>query len=286
MLFSICDVNDEVIVIEPFFSDYKIYADMLGIKLKSIKYNDFNSDDLYHLLSLKTKAILFSNPNNPNGDILQKRYIELLIKFARKNDIYIISDEVYSGLLYDDSFFSLANFDDKNIIIVDSASKKFNVCGSRIGFILSKSKKIINSISILNDSKISISRTEQYAITKMFDNYTKIIDENKNIYKNRMKKMCGLLDRYKIKYIYPKAGVSFLIELPINNCEEYILWVIEKYSLKSTSFVVTPAKDFYLTAEGNNKIRVTLTIEEDQMEFFVFMLQDSLKKFREESGIK
>ena len=282
ILYTICDCDDEVIVLEPFFSDYKIYADILGIKLISIKYNNFSAEDLNGVFSKKTKAILFANPNNPDGAIITNNSIHILINFAKKHNLYIISDEVYSGLVYDKEFISLSSFKYRNIIIVDSASKKLNLCGSRIGYIISKNIKLLDSITILNDSKISISNVEQIAVVNMLLNSKKIIAESKKIYKKRLDILCELLKKYNIKYILPKGGISMLIELPIKDCENYVCWLINKYEFDGESLLVTPAKDFYLSNHGFNKIRLTLTISNNNLEKAVKMLDDSIKKYRGE----
>jgi aspartate aminotransferase len=279
ILYSICDVNDEIIILEPFFSDYKIYAEILGIKIKTLKYNNFDYNDISNKINKKTKAILFASPNNPDGNILSFEQINIILKVARKHKLFVISDEVYSGFVYNNSYYSLSCFKYRRILIVDSASKKFNSCGSRIGFVISKNKEILKSIVTLNDSKISISYTEQYAISKMFPSAQKIILKSKQKYEKRLKIMLILLKKYNIKYITPKGGISVLIELPIKSSDEYISWVIKNYQLNGESFIATPAEDFYSSGDGKNKIRISLTMSTVKMKKIALMMNNSLIEY-------
>lgn len=282
-LYSICDVNDEVVILEPFFSDYKMYCNLLEINIKTIDYFDVDYESLTKIVTDKTKAILFANPNNPDGDILTKRMINCILKVAEEKNIFVISDEVYNEILFVKNYNSLIKYDYKNIVIVDSASKKLNNCGSRIGFIISKNEQFISKINILNDSKISISNIEQIGVRALLLNYKNITEKSVKIYKRRLNKIVRLLKKNNIKFIVPKGGMSILIELSISDCEDYVLWLISKYSKNNRSLIVTPAKDFYLSNKGKNKIRLSLTIEDDEIEEVIDILNDSYLKYMEEN---
>lgn len=277
-LYSICDKNDKILVLEPFFCDYKLYADMLEIKLIPINYSSVNRKKLEELYDKKVKAIIFSNPNNPDGNILNLNQINNILTFARKKNIYIISDEVYGGFVYDNNYISLKQFNYNKIIIVDSVSKKFNVCGSRIGYILSHNKKLINSIIKLNDIRISLSKTEQYCVNNLFQDGQRIISNYKKNYEERLKIMLSELNKYNIRYFEPKGGISLLVELPVDDTEKFIKWVINNYCLNNESFLITPAKEFYIT-DIKNKARIMLTIQKNDIHKFVKMLNDSCKQY-------
>ena len=282
VLYALCDKNDEVIVLEPFFSDYKIYADILEIKLVSIPYKDISLKNLNEVFSTKTRAILFANPNNPDGAILTKKDINLLIEFSKNNKLFIISDEVYSGFIYNFEFNTLAEYDYENIAIIDSASKKLNSCGSRIGYVISKNLELLKRVTILNDSKISISNAEQIAVSEMLQISNLIITKSCKIYKTKLDKICKLLNKYKIKYIIPKGGISILIELPIKDCEKYVYWLVNEFEFNGKSILVTPAKEFYLSNNGANKIRLSLTIKEKEIEELVKIIALSICQYEGE----
>lgn len=282
ILLTLCDKDDEIIVLEPFFSDYKIYCNLLDVKIKTIKYSRVDYLEIKEQITSRTRAILFANPNNPDGNILSKNAIETIISIAKEYHICIISDEVYNEIIFTNKYISLSNFDYENIIIVDSASKKLNNCGSRIGFIISKNDKLISKIVCINDSKISISNIEQKGVASLLLNYQKITNISKKIYTKRLKKVIKLLQNTNIKFEIPKGGISILLDLPITNSNDYAFWLINNYNKNGRSLVITPAQDFYMSTEGKNKIRITLTIDDGSLNEVINILVDSLKKFRNE----
>ena len=282
ILLTLCDKDDEIIVLEPFFSDYKIYCNLLDVKIKTIIYSRVDYLEIKEQITSRTRAILFANPNNPDGNILSKNAIETIISIAKEYHICIISDEVYNEIIFTNKYISLSNFDYENIIIVDSASKKLNNCGSRIGFIISKNDKLISKIVCINDSKISISNIEQKGVASLLLNYQKITNISKKIYTKRLKKVIKLLQNTNIKFEIPKGGISILLDLPITNSNDYAFWLINNYNKNGRSLVITPAQDFYMSTEGKNKIRITLTIDDGSLNEVINILVDSLKKFRNE----
>ena len=283
ILYSICDCKDEILILEPFFADYKLYCNLLGINFKTIKYNDIDYNELNKKISFKTKAILFANPNNPDGSVLSLEDIEKIINVAKKNNLFIISDEVYSGLVYTSNYISLTNYcNNKNIIIVDSASKKLNLCGSRIGYIITKNDNLNNKIIALNDCRISISYAEQYAVSKVLDNSDNIINNSKEIYEKRINKIISKLKSTDIKYIIPKGGISMVLTMPFNNTEEYVKWLITKYENDGKSILIVSCKDFYTKNRGNNKIRLCLSLNNSDLDKALEILIDSCQKYKEE----
>ncbi|MGM9849311.1 MAG: aminotransferase class I/II-fold pyridoxal phosphate-dependent enzyme [Bacilli bacterium] len=278
LLFIICDEKDEIIVLEPFFSDYKIYCDILGINITSVPYKEANFEKY---ITDKTKAILFSNPNNPDGSIINKKQISSLLKIAEQKNIYIISDEVYNEIIYSDKFITLLKYSSEKLIIIDSASKKLNACGSRIGFVISTNLEILSKMTILNDSKISISNIEQYVISSLLTKYKTISKSNIKSYTRRIKLINNILKDTSIKYSLPKGGITLLLELPIKDADHYARWLANEYSNDGYSILVTPANDFYISNEGRNKIRFSLVIDEDEIEKVIYLLLDSLKVYKE-----
>ena len=278
ILYCICDEQDEILILEPFFSDYKIYCDILNIKIKSIDYEEENYGKY---ITNKTKAVLFSNPNNPDGRIISKKQITKLIRIANENDIFIISDEVYGEILYTNKYNSLLKEEDKHIIIVDSASKKLNACGSRIGFVISNNKELLDKITILNDSKISISNIEQYVVNFLLQKHQEISKSNTKCYKDRMNLISKLLKNSNIDFNRPMGGITMLLSLPIRDAEKYVEWLASTYESDGYSLLLTSANDFYTSEHGKNKIRLSLTINDDDIENMVEILLNSIKEYQE-----
>lgn len=278
-LFSICDKNDEIIVLEPFFSDYKMYCNLAEVNMITISEKNITYKNIKSIVNEKTKAILFANPNNPDGNVLNKKEISAILKIAKEKKMFVISDEVYSELVYTNEYYSLSNYDYENIVIVDSASKKLNACGSRIGFVISKNENLIEKIRLINDSKISISNVEQLAVASLFSKFDEITKSNITIYKKRLEKMKECLEKNNIKYVNPQGGICLLVDLPVNDSENFALWLASKYQKDNKTLLVTSAKDFYQSDEGKNKMRLCLTINENEIESIVKLLCDALKEY-------
>lgn len=276
---TICqNKNDKVILIEPFFSDYKLYCNMLNIKYTSIQIKDIMNKKIKGIN--KCKAILFSNPNNPSGYVFNKEEIENIISLANKYGLYIISDEVYSEITYD-NFTSFAEYDYEKIIIVDSVSKKLNNCGARIGCIITKDSNIISNLAKIYDSRISISNTEQIAVCNMFNNKDEIFKNNIFIYSNRKNEVINFLESQNIiEYEIPKGGVFFVLTLPVENSAIFANWLLNKYRNGNETVAILPANDFY--TKKKDRIRLPITHDSNYIIHGLDILIDALKEYREE----
>ena len=280
-LMTICrNRNDKILLVEPFFSDYKLYCEMLDINYISIGISDIMNKKIKGIK--KCKAILFSNPNNPSGYVFSKKEMQNIIALANRYGMYIISDEVYSEITYN-SFVTFAEFDYKNIIIVDSVSKKFNNCGARIGCIITKDSDIINNLATIYDSRISISNTEQIAVCGMFNNMDEIFKKNMLLYCDRRKKVLSFLERQNIiEYEIPKGGVFFVLTLPIKNTELFANWLLNEYRRNNETLAILPANDFY--NDEVNKIRLPLTNNDEYIIHGLNILIDAIREYREEEA--
>lgn len=281
LLYSVCDVGDEVLIAEPFFTDYILYCKLLNIKAKFIKYSDMNYDNLKNKITAKTKAILFSNPNNPDGSIITIDNVKSLLAIAKEKNLLIISDEVYSGLVYTNDYISFANYLSKNVVVVDSASKKLNLCGSRIGYIILKNESLRNRIVIMNDYRISISNAEQYAVAKMLNNADTLIKKYTYEYQKRINIVKETLKKTSIKYIIPNGGMTMILIFPFKNTNKYAQWLINEYSNNNKSLLLVSGNYFYSTLHGNNKARICLTLSEEELKEALNLLIDSCNKYME-----
>lgn len=277
LLITICrNPNDLVILIEPFFSDYKQYCQMLNINYIAVGIENLNNIKLKN----NCRAILFSNPNNPTGYIFNKQEINKIISFAKENNLYIISDEVYNEILYED-YISFSNYEYNKIIIVDSVSKKLNNCGARIGCIITKNDEILDKLAMIYDSRISISNIEQIAVLNMLKNRRKIFKNNMEVYSNRKNKIQNFLEKQNIiKYEIPKGGVFFTLTLPIENVEKFTNWLLSNYRKNNETVALLPANNFYINTK--NKIRLPMTYNVDYILNGLNLLLDALNKYEKE----
>ena len=144
---------------------------------------------------------------------------------------------------------------------------------------ISKNENLIEKIRLINDSKISISNVEQLAVASLFSKFDEITKSNITIYKKRLEKMKECLEKNNIKYVNPQGGICLLVDLPVNDSENFALWLASKYQKDNKTLLVTSAKDFYQSNEGKNKMRLCLTINENEIDSIVKLLCDAIKEY-------
>ncbi len=281
-LASICNPSDSIVIIEPFFSDYNMYCQILNIQASFISIDDLKNDKI--ILPNNCKAILFSNPNNPSGYILDKNEIGKIINLAKGNNLYIISDEVYSEIVFED-FISMAEYNYDKIVIVDSVSKKFNNCGARIGCIIAKDEELLKNVLKIYDSRISISNMEQLAIKNMFQRKDKIFKKNLKIFQKRKRIIEEYLKRLGLEYENPKGGIFFLVNLPVDDSEEFSNWVLDNYTYNKKTFFILPAKEFYAKENPCSKVRLSIVHSTKYTIEALNLLKKALNKYKEVNSI-
>lgn len=275
LLMSMCDSGDTILVLEPFFCDYRNYCEMLDLNIVYITLDDLKKDIN---IPQNCKAILFSNPNNPSGYVLNQKEMENVVNIAIKNDLYIISDEVYSEIVYD-NFISFASFDYEKIIVVDSVSKKFNNGGARIGAIITKNEEILIDVAKIYDSRISISNIEQIAISNMFRNKKRILDNNLKVYNKKVKIIENfLMNQNEIEYEMPKGGVFFLLTLPGIDTDLLAEWLLKKFRKNNKTVLILPASTFY--SNDKQKIRLSITKDINYILEGLALLVEAIKEYK------
>ncbi len=280
---TVCNENDGVILIEPFFADYKMYCKLLGLDVKSYTIKEIMSNKAK--IDDNCRVILFSNPGNPDGKVFNKDELDKITRLAKKNDLYIISDEVYSEIAYS-KFISLADYDYNKSIIVDSASKKFSNGGARVGAIITKNTSVLDNIHKIYNARISISNVEQYAVNNMFKQKDKIFDNILKIYNKRKNNIENYLQKQDvIKYEVPDGGLFFLLELPVKDTEKFSEWVLENYRLDNQTVYIQSAKDFYCGNEGKNKVRLSFNNNSKYVIKGLDLLKDAVEEYNKNEGV-
>ena len=194
-MLAICNPGDEVLVPEPFYSNYKSFVDIAGAKIVPIATditNDFalpKKEGIKKLISPRTKAILYSNPCNPTGKVYTKEEVELMAELAVENDLFIVADEPYREFIYDDNdkHYSLLDIEKarENTIIIDSVSKHYSACGARVGFLISRNEEFMTYIMKFCQARLAAPTVEQYAVANLMKAPKEYFKEIKEIYNRR-----------------------------------------------------------------------------------------------------
>ncbi|MCL4387343.1 MAG: pyridoxal phosphate-dependent aminotransferase [Patescibacteria group bacterium] len=274
----VCNPNEEILTFEPFYANYLGFANLVSAKISPVQLDAKNG---YHLpkkekilakITPKTRAILLNNPNNPTGTVFTKDELKLILKIARKFNLFIISDEAYGGICFDGcksvSIFALASKEDKErIIIIDSLSKKFNVCGARIGAVVSTNKDVLYALNCFAQQRLSVSTLDQKIVFPALEKSKKYIKEITKEYEIRRNVFLGELESgLKTKIHYPKGAFYTMIKLPVKDADDFAKWLLTDFNVNGETVMVAPGSGFYATkGKGRDEIRVAFVLDKKEL---------------------
>ncbi len=285
-----CDVGDELLVPEPLYASYNLLASQNSIKIVPIRTqveNGFSlpsEEEIVKLITDKTRAILISNPCNPTGRVYTKEEVYMVSKIAKEHDLFIFADEVYREFIYDDvELVSFAHIEDirDRVLLIDSTSKRFSVCGARIGSIASKNKDIMKQILKLAQARLSAPLLEQIGATSFSRVPEEYIIESQIEYGKRrdivydaLTKMDGVVCQK------PQGAFYMIVKLPVDNAEEFIIWLLSEFSIDNETVFVAPAAGFYGTKGlGLDEVRISYCINQESLIKAMNILEEGLKEY-------
>jgi aspartate aminotransferase len=237
------------------------------------------------VLFRSTKAIFITNPNNPSGTVYTLEEIKMIAEIAIKNDLFIISDEVYSSIVYDGinfhSFGNLKEIQDR-LIIIDSVSKRYSSCGARIGALICKNKIFMQHAIKLAQARLSVSTLDQIGATELYKIDSKYFKEISLIYEQRRNLVLnGLKSIPNISFNNPEGAFYILITLPLKDAEHFASWLLTEFRINKETLFLAPAKDFYLTSvEGKNQVRLAFVQDENLLYRALNILREGLKIYK------
>ena len=287
---SIADPEDEIIIPEPFYANYNGFSTASGVKIVPVisKIEDNFAlpkiEDFEKLITKKTKAILICNPGNPTGYLYSKEEIEKLKKIVLKYDLFLIADEVYREFTYDDlkhtSVMSLDGLEQHSIVI-DSVSKRYSMCGARIGCIVSKNKAFINTSIKFAQARLSPPTYALIASEAALDTPQSYFDQVKEEYIERRNTLIRELQKIKgVKVANPKGAFYCVAELPVKDSDHFAQWILEKFNYNNETVMIAPASGFYSTkGEGKNQVRIAYVLNKSNLIKAVHILAKALEKY-------
>lgn len=285
-----CDDGDELIVMEPFYTNYNTFCFMNGITLKAV-HTDIKTgfkvppaEEFEKLITPRTKAILISNPGNPTGTLYSKEDMLALGEVARKHDLFLISDEVYREFCYtDEPHFSAMNLPglDQNVILVDSVSKRYNLCGCRIGCIISRNEEVMKAAMKYAQARLCPPVYGQLAALGALDTPQSYFDAVKAEYIARRNYAIRRLNAMPGVYSPTPMGAFYTVaSAPVDDAESFAKWMLTEFRLNGETTMVTPAKSFYKTpGYGANHIRLAYVLEVPELEKALDILEEGLKTY-------
>ncbi len=285
-----CNPGDEVIVLEPFYTNYNTFAFMNGLTLKAIPTDIRNGfqippiEEFEKAITDKTKAILVCNPGNPTGTQYSKESMLALGEIARKHDLFLLSDEVYREFCYtDEPHFSAMNIPglEQNVVLIDSVSKRYNLCGARVGCIVSHNKDVMGAAMKFAQARLCPPVLGQIASIGALDTPDEYFDAVKEEYIKRRDFMIEGLNKIEGVFTPLPMGAFYTIaELPVDDTESFAKWMLESFRINNETTMVTPAASFYKTpGQGKNHARIAYVLEVDEMKKALHILEEGLKAY-------
>ncbi|WP_431163414.1 pyridoxal phosphate-dependent aminotransferase [Flagellimonas beolgyonensis] len=287
---TIMDAEDEIIIPEPFYANYNGFATAAGVKVVPIvsKIEDNFAlppiASFEKLIGPKTKAILICNPGNPTGYLYSEAEIKQLAELVKKHDLFLIADEVYREFTYEGKqHYSILQLEglENHAIVVDSVSKRYSMCGARIGCLVSKNRDVIQTALKFAQARLSPPTFAQIASEAALDTpqvyFDEVIEEyasRRNLLISELKKLDG------VKVAVPQGAFYCVVELPVEDADDFAQWLLEHFSLDGNTVMVAPAAGFYATPGlGKNQIRIAYVLEKEQLVKAVQILGKALTKY-------
>ncbi len=288
-----CDVGDEVICFEPFYTNYNGFATMAGINLvpvTTVAENGFHlpsKSEIESKITEKTKAILICTPNNPTGTVLSPEELSTLSDIVQKNDLFLLSDEVYRDFVFDGgshlSTLELPDIEDR-VIVMDSISKRFSSCGARLGNMISRNKTIMEAALKLGQARLCPPTVAQYGAAWIYHHLSEDYYENiRTTYQNRRDLLINeLSDVEGIFFLKPEGAFYATIKLPVKDADAFASWMLTDFQLNGETTMVAPAAGFYATPGlGLDLIRIAFVLSDDKMRKALNILKNGIKTYLE-----
>ena len=294
---SIMDSGDELIIPEPFYANYNGFAKSSGTKIVPVasKIEDNFAlppiEDFERLISPRTKAILICNPGNPTGYLYSKDEIKKLAAIVKKHDLFLIADEVYREFIYDGNVhYSIMQEEglEENAIIIDSVSKRYSMCGARIGYLVSKNKEVMRTALKFAQARLSPPTLAQIASEaaletppSYFKNVIKEYVERRNVMVDGLNKIPGVFCPK------PKGAFYCVARFPVDSTEKFCQWLLEEFDYNGETVMMAPASGFYATPGlGTDEARIAYVLNVNALKKSLVCLEKALEVYPGRTEVK
>ena len=285
-----CNPGDEIIIPEPFYANYNGFAVTAGLTVVPVTASIESGfalppvEEIEKKITSKTKAIVICNPGNPTGYLYSKEELEQLAAIVKKHDLFLYADEVYREFCYDGAVpFSVMNLTgiEDNVIMIDSVSKRYSMCGARIGALISKNKEVMAAALKFGQARLSPPTIDQIASEaalntpqSYFDNVVAEYVERRNIMVDGLNSIPGVF--------CPKPSGAFycVAKFPVDDAEKFCQWLLEDFEFEGQTVMMAPANGFYATkGAGQQEARIAYVLNQDSLKKAVICLREALKVY-------
>lgn len=289
---SIMDEGDEIIIPEPFYANYNGFSTSSGINVVPVISKIENNfalppiEEFEKLITPNTKAILICNPGNPTGYLYSKEEIKKLASIVKEHDLFLIADEVYREFVYDGiEHYSILQESglEEHAIVVDSVSKRYSMCGARIGYLVSKNRDVIKTALKFAQARLSPPTLAQIASEAALDTPQSYFDDVITEYVKRRNILTSELEKIEgVTVAKPNGAFYCIAELPVKNSDDFARWLLQSFDYNNNTVMVAPAAGFYSTSGvGQNQIRIAYVLNEESLRTAVKILAEALKVYKD-----
>ena len=288
--FQCCfEPGDEIVIPEPFYANYNGFATTCGIKVVPVTASIDNGFALPPISAFEekitpnTKGILICNPGNPTGYLYSKEELESLRKIVKEKDLFLFADEVYREFCYDGATHTSAlqlEGIEQNVVLVDSVSKRYSMCGARIGALISKNHQFMEMALKFGQARLSPPTLGQIAgeaalktPSSYFDEVSAEYVERRDIIVDGLNKIPG------VKCPRPQGAFYCIAELPIDDADHFCQWLLEKFEFGGETVMLAPASGFYANNSVKNQVRIAYVLDKKYLENAVKCLERALEEY-------
>jgi aspartate aminotransferase len=285
-----CDPGDEIIIPEPFYANYNGFAVTAGLNVVPVASSIESGfalppvEEFEKKITSKTRAILICNPGNPTGYLYSKEELEKLRDIVKKHDLFLFADEVYREFCYDGAVpFSTMNLEgiENNVIMIDSVSKRYSMCGARIGALISKNKEVIAAALKFGQARLSPPTIDQIASEAALNTPQSYFDDVVAEYVTRRNIMVDGLNNIPGVFCPKPSGAFYCVaKFPVDSAEKFCQWLLEDFEYQGATVMMAPASGFYSTpGSGTQEARIAYVLKQDSLHKAVKVLEEALKVY-------
>jgi aspartate aminotransferase len=289
-LMSTVNPGEEVIVPEPFYANYNGFSVAAGVRVVPITSSIESGfalppiEEFEKVITPKTRGIIICNPNNPTGYLYSQKELEMLGEIVKKHDLYLFSDEVYREFCYDgEKHFSVMDLPglEEHAIMFDSVSKRYSMCGVRVGALISKNKEVISTALKFAQARLSPPSYGQVAGEAALDTPDAYFREVYDEYIERRDYMVEALNQMPgVICPTPKGAFYTVVHLPVDDADTFAQWILSDFEYQNQTVMMAPASGFYSTPGlGKQEVRIAYVLKKEDLASAMETLAEALKAY-------
>ena len=289
---SILDPYTEVIIPEPYYPNYTTFVHAAGGVIRALPTNPWEGyryakrERIESLISKNSRAILITNPGNPTGVVLNQEEMRMIADIAKEHDLFLICDEVYREFCYDDKFGvpTMAHFRDidENLVIIDSASKRFSACGARVGCVVTRNKELQAALLKFCQSRLSVATIDQIGAAALYSVDHDFYRRSKEEYRRRRDTVISKLRQIPGVVVEEPMGAFYVMaSLPVDDADKFQYWLLEHFDYQGDTVMFAPGAPFYETpGKGINEVRIAYVLKQEDLERAMDVLAAGISQYQ------